>query len=304
MLFGDTECFPVYPEEHQAWEIVLHETAIPYQDLPSETEAMQYVLLATQEKRKRVEVRLRDLTSEEREKFVVAKGEEVKAWIDHRAVRRVAPGTLNDRQIMRCRWVLTWKPPELEGGPKRAKARLVVLGFEDPDLQEVPNDAPTLGKDGRQLFLQKVVSNKWRLIKFDISTAFLQGEGDGRVLGVRPPEELQQALNMKPGDQCQLVGGAYGRVDTPFLWFQTLKRTLEKLGFIQSPFDACTFSLITPGPRQEPKVHGVLGIHVDDGIGGGDEYFTSVVQKLRDIYSFGSHDEEVHFHRKPVSTVG
>ena len=43
---------------------------------------------------------------------------------------------------MRRRWILSWKGPETQGGPKRAKARLVVLGFEDPDLSSTPNDAP------------------------------------------------------------------------------------------------------------------------------------------------------------------
>ena len=57
------------------------------------------------------------------------------------------------------------------------------------------------------------------------------------------------------------------KIDAPLLWFQTLKQTLEDLGFIQSPFDACTFSLVTPQPDGEPLVRGVLGVHVDDGIG-------------------------------------
>ena len=75
------------------------------------------------------------------------------------------------------------------------------------------------------------------------------------------------------------------------MWFQTLKQTLSDLGFVQSPFDACTFSLVTPQPNGEPLVRGVLGIHVDDGLGGGDAYFKKVIQQLRDIYSFGSYDE-------------
>jgi hypothetical protein len=66
----------------------------------------------------------------------------------------------------------------------------VVLGFEDPDLQQIPNDAPTLSKDGRQLLLQQVASRRWRLINFDISTAFLKGQGDGRPLGVHAPLNL------------------------------------------------------------------------------------------------------------------
>ena len=291
LLFGDTECFLAYPESGQAWEIVLHESEIKFADLPSASQSLHFAMLASAERKKRVEVRMRDLTAEERGLFDKAKDKEVRAWLDHRTVRRVAQGTLDDRQLMRCRWLLTWKPPEKEGGPKRAKARLVVLGFEDPGLQEIPNDAPTLGKDARQLLIQKVVSNRWKLINFDISTAFLQGRGDGRKLGIRPPEELRAALGMKPEDQCQLDGGAYGRIDAPFLWFQTLKETLEKLGFLQSPFDACSFSLVTQDKQGKPKVHGVLGVHVDDGIGGGDAYFSRVIQQLRDIYSFGSYEE-------------
>ena len=37
---------------------------------------------------------------------------------------------------MRARWVLTWK------STGKAKARLCVLGFQDPDLTEVPRDSP------------------------------------------------------------------------------------------------------------------------------------------------------------------
>ncbi|CAE7344232.1 unnamed protein product, partial [Symbiodinium natans] len=269
LLFGDTECFLAYPESGQAWEIVLHESEIKFADLPSASQSLHFAMLASAERKKRVEVRMRDLTAEERGLFDKAKDKEVRAWLDHRTVRRVAQGTLDDRQLMRCRWLLTWKPPE----------------------KEIPNDAPTLGKDARQLLIQKVVSNRWKLINFDISTAFLQGRGDGRKLGIRPPEELRAALGMKPEDQCQLDGGAYGRIDAPFLWFQTLKETLEKLGFLQSPFDACSFSLVTQDKQGKPKVHGVLGVHVDDGIGGGDAYFSRVIQQLRDIYSFGSYEE-------------
>ena len=291
LLFGDSECFLIHPNSEQVWEIGLHETEVDYKDLPSPEQALHYVMIASTDRKKRTEVRLRDLNQHERQLFKEAQKKEIKAWLDHRTVRRVAAGTLEDSQLMRCRWILTWKAPEKEGGPQRAKARLVVLGFEDPGLSDIPNDAPTLGKDGRQLILQQVASRQWKLINFDISTAFLQGKGDGRKLGIKPPEELREALGMAPTDQCRLEGGAYGRIDAPFLWFQTLKQTLEELGFIQSPFDPCTFSLVTKGPGGEPRVRGVLGIHVDDGIGGGDACFGKVIEQLRGIYSFGSYDE-------------
>lgn len=133
---------------------------------------------------------------------------------------------------MRCRWLLSWKPanssepsPDAANGFK-AKARLVVLGFEVTSIGELASDAPTLTKDGRQMVVQMVASRKWELLSFDISTAFLRGDSDGRLLGLHPPLELAEALQMAPGDQCKLLKGAYGRVDAPFLWFKKFWDTL------------------------------------------------------------------------------
>ena len=191
LLFGDTECFLAFPDKGQVWEMTLHETQVDAANLPSAQQALEYVMLATPERKKRVEVKMRHLSSDEQEQFVKAKGKEVGAWLSHQTVRRVAAGTLADEQLLRCRWILTWKAPEQTGGPRRAKARLVVLGFEDPGLGEIPNDAPTLGKDARQLILRKVAANKWKLVNFDISTAFLQGQDDGRIRGIHPPTILK-----------------------------------------------------------------------------------------------------------------
>ena len=186
---------------------------------------------------------------------------------------------------------MTWKSPSPGTTERRAKARLVVLGFEDPGLQSIPNDAPTLSKDGRQLLLQQVASRRWKLINFDISTAFLKGQGDGRPLGIHAPPELKQRLGMGESDQCALMGGAYGRIDAPYLWYKGFRETLEELGFLACPFDGCLFSLVTAEKDGSPRVRGVLGIHVDDGIGGGDSYFHSVLQKLKKIYDFGAYNE-------------
>ena len=80
---------------------------------------------------------------------------------------------------------------ELSSEGQRAKARLVVIGFEDPGIDTVANDAPTLTKDGRMAVLQTISSNRWELTSFDISAAFLHGKGDGRPLGLHPPPELK-----------------------------------------------------------------------------------------------------------------
>ena len=291
-LFGDDVTFK--HSTSGVWEINFQESDwVPEiaEAFCAHPEMLEQVWLTTGEKKKRVEVDYRAQTKGDRALFDAAKAKEVQAWIDHGTVKRFTKGTLSPEQVLRCRWILTWKNPSPGSTERRAKARLVVLGFEDPGLQSVPNDAPTLSKDGKQLLLQQVVSRKWKLVNFDISTAFLKGHGDGRALGIHAPPELRDKLGIRGSEQCALMGGAYGRIDAPYLWYKAFRETLEKLGFVTCPLDGCLFSLVTPEKDGSPRIRGVLGIHVDDGIGGGDGYFHGVLQKLKGIYDFGAYNE-------------
>ena len=72
------------------------------ESLLSPNQSLHFVTLATTERKKRVEVRFRDLTRQEREQFIAAKGKEVKG-LDHDTVKKVVGGTLSDQQLMRCR---------------------------------------------------------------------------------------------------------------------------------------------------------------------------------------------------------
>ena len=68
------------------------------------------------------------------------------------AVRRLSQEeelNLKPERLLRMRWVLTWK--YTEGGDRKAKARLVILGYQHPELTSVPTAAPTLGKMSRHL---------------------------------------------------------------------------------------------------------------------------------------------------------
>ena len=81
---------------------------------------------------------------------------------------------VDQERVMRARWVLTWK------STGKAKARLCVLGFQDPDLKEVLRDSPMLPAASEALIMQWVASHKYRLISGDIKTAFLSGDEDIR----------------------------------------------------------------------------------------------------------------------------
>ena len=160
----------------------------------------------------------------------------------------------------------------------------MVLGFQGPKLTEVSRDAPTLSREGRALVLQTTASMQFQLGSFDIKTAFLRGKADSQnPLAMDPPKELRKALGLKDDEVCQLLGNAYGRVDAPLLFYKELCLQLEGLGFTRHPLEPCVFMLYTGS-----KLHGILGMHVDDGVYGGDKVFLDRIAQLQQKLPFGS----------------
>jgi hypothetical protein len=241
--FGDTLDF-WEGDTNRFWEI---DVTPPNENMSWSLEnPEEMVCMAADMRKKRVEVSLKECGEQDQLRFAAAKDKEVKAWLHHKTVQKVAKGRIPDHAVMRCRWLLTWKgangdepPGELNMDGRKAKARLVVIGYEDPGISTLKNDSPTLSKDGRQTVLQQVSSHKWPLISFDVSTAFLHGKGDGRNLGIHPPAEIREALEMSDTDQCALNGGAYGRIDAPYLWFCEFRDDLLAQGCRQCPLDPC-----------------------------------------------------------------
>ena len=256
------------------------------------------ILLATSAKKQRTEVRLHELTQQEKEQFEQAKAAEVANWIQTKTLTKVLRHQIPESQILKCRWILTWKPVDPVGSNAgksaepnyKAKARLVVLGYLDPKIEEIPRDSPTLNKTSRMLILQSISSHGWTLKSFDIKAAFLQGQPQSdRIMAVEPVPEIRKAMQMAPDEVGQLNKGAYGLIDAPYLWYKALVGELTKLGLETSPFDPCVF--ILRGPKntpQEGKLLGIVGIHVDDGIYGGTPEFQQVMDKLEQKYAFGS----------------
>ena len=138
------------------------------------------------------------------------------------------------------RWVLTWKTtPDYT----KAKARVVVKGFTDPDLVKLRAEAPTLSKLGRHMFLQMASSSKFRLGVGDVKTAFLQGDKTetSRDVFLEPVKEIQERLNLTPKQILRLMGSAYGLGTAPRSWFLKVKNDLERIGWRQHQLDPCVF---------------------------------------------------------------
>ena len=127
---------------------------------------------------------------------------------------------------------------------------------------------------------------RWTLRSFDIKAAFLQGKTqDNRTIAIEPVPEMRREMNMKDNEVCKLVKSAYGLIDAPYLWYTELDRNLKALNFIQSPFDPCLYILYRPNSS---RISGILGVHVDDGLCGGDSFFEEQVRKLEKLFPFGS----------------
>eukprot|EP00435_Cladocopium_sp_Y103_P063516 s1136_g25.t1 len=285
------DCFALTQDE--CWKIEINVSQHDIDQWRREEHPHQMAFIATAAKRQRSEVKLSQLNDQERKLFHDAKLKEINSWLSTETVARITRHQIPEGNLMRCRWILTWKPvdpSDIAQNPQKPKhtpkARLVVLGYEDPLVHEIPRDSPTMSKLTRMLILQTAASQGWDIESFDIRTAFLRGsEQSERVLGIEPPTEMREHMRLKRQEVLKLLKGAYGRVDAPYLWFMELKAGLEQLGFIPSPFDPCAF--ILPNPVTQ-ATEGILGVHVDDGLCCGSKYFAQKLEELAQRFPFGS----------------
>lgn len=282
------ECFHVSHEQKWEFEIMLSEGDI--QNWRQEEDPHECAFIVSAAKKQRSEVRLTSLSADDKRLFEKAKNQEIDSWISTGTIAKILRHQIPAENIMRCRWILTWKSLDPEeskkwGSNRKPKARLVVLGYEDPQIENIPRDSPTMSKLSRMFVMQTAASHKWNIESFDIKTAFLRGTdlSKDRKLGIEPPKEMREKLQLREGEVLQLLKGAYGRVDAPYLWFVELKKALEQLGFLQCPFDPCLFVLTLHG-----ETHGMIGVHVDDGLCCGSTYFQQKLAELEKRFPFGS----------------
>ena len=215
---------------------------------------------------KGAEVKWHELDAEGKQKFQAANEAEVSQWIAQSAVKR-AIGPVPQGRMVQMRWVLTYK----ESGA--AKGRIVLIGYQDPDLATMQSAAPTMSKRTRQLSLQYSSVRGWRTLKADVKSAFLQGDRaeEDRNLFAIPVPELARAFGVEDGEAVQVVKACYGVVPAPANWFQCVRKTLADLQFVQSVTDPCLwfrYELTADGDRETV---GYICFYVDDFIISGDE---------------------------------
>ena len=98
------------------------------------------------------------------------------------------------------RWVLTWKDAGDVTDPKKrkAKARAVVLGYQDDQYEHRQTSSPTVSRTGRQAFLQLCAWKRFGITKGDVTAAFLQGELLEEDYWIRSVPEIYEQMNVEP----------------------------------------------------------------------------------------------------------
>ncbi|CAK0848438.1 unnamed protein product [Prorocentrum cordatum] len=174
--------------------------------------------MASQLRKGKREISERILTPDELDRFNKAKVTEVNNYIISSVLETLLPGvTPPHEEVMRMRWILEWKIDE-STGDKKAKARIVVLGYMDPEYEHRPTRAPTMTRTSRHLLLQMMAWLGFKGYKADVTATFTQNREIQHNLFVMPVKEL-----------------AIRRSDYP--------RALAEFGWAQMKMDPCVWVL-------------------------------------------------------------
>ena len=214
--------------------------------------------LTTALKKRAVEVSERRLTEEEKNEFNKAKAVEVSNFIAAKAFEAL-PGSLrvNREDAVKMRWILTWKIKE--DGSKKAKARAVLLGYQDPKYEERATMAPTTTRQTRQIQLQISAALGFVTQKGDVTGAFLQSREYPDQLLCIPTPEICIAMGLPPETVTRVRRACYGLVDAPLEWYRSVCTFFQSLGLQRCWSDPCCWKLVVQG-----ELKGLISGHVDD----------------------------------------
>ena len=242
------------------------------------------------------EVSLGRLNAADKALFERAKSKEVSSFIRNQAVRQC----LNDEEvqqawgsgrILKARWILTWKsvsPDEAEeakadardnpqtvcraDGKKRAKARIVLLGYQHPSLLDrgFKTAAPVTSTLGRHMLYMVAAFHQWSPEGLDLATAFLQTqptEADS-MLWTTGVDELKDALGVSRSSVLRILRNIYGSTTAPRGLWLDLHNRLTAIGGVPALGERCLWLWFSKTERdstnQFPRLIGAMGGHVDD----------------------------------------
>ena len=240
-------------------------------------------------KRRAAEVSEKRLDEESKEKFRAAKAVEVKNFIAAKAFELVPPEMRPPKEkAIGMRWILSWKLKE--DGTQKAKARAILLGYQDPGYEHRGTTTPVMTRQSRQFLLQIAANRKWLTQKGDVSGAFLQGREYPGELFCIPCKEICEAMGVEEGTITKVKRGCYGLVDAPLEWYRSISQFLERLGLQKTWSDPCLWVW-----KPQGQLRGIISCHVDDFLFTGprnDAEWEGILKAIQQEYSWGEWQEK------------
>ena len=211
------------------------------------------------------ELKWNEIPKDRIQDFQQAKMKEINNWLREKAVKLASEKVPSER-VVRMRWIYTIK------SDNTAKARIVIIGYEDPDLGQLPTTSPTMSRRTRGLFLTTCAHRGWCTVKGDVRAAFLQGleSEKEREIFARPVRELSKQLGGGPNDYVQILKACYGLANAPAQWHSSVSTTLKECHFEQLETEPCCWRLMDRTGAQ-PQLIGLAVAHVDDFLMAGEE---------------------------------
>ena len=186
------------------------------------------------------------------------------------------------------RWCLTWKVKDT--GETKAKARAVLLGYQDPCYEHRATNAPVMTRQPRQMILQQAARKRWTVYKGDVSGAFLQGEEYQGLLHVIPTDEICEAMGIPPRSITHLRKACYGLVEAPLQWYRSVHAFFTSVGLERTWSDSCTWVW-----RPNGVLRGQVSSHVDDFLFAGhdqDQGWQKILEQVKQRFHWGDWEQD------------
>ncbi|CAK0818384.1 unnamed protein product, partial [Prorocentrum cordatum] len=242
--------------------------------------------VVNQRRKDKVELTWSKMNATEREEFEAAIAKETNNWIQHQGLRAVPISRVKDAaDVIRARWLFTRK------SDGKAKARLVLLGYQTKDLGQEPTASPTASRRARHVMLTVAAANRWKIIKGDVTSAFLQAHDLDKDLFIEPDAVLRKAFHVQEGDILQVVKPGYGIGEAPRHWWETVKHDFAKLRLQACELEPCLWKARC---SRTGRLIGMIMAHVDDFIMAGDTShpeWQDMVKQIRGLYKWGTWED-------------
>ena len=221
--------------------------------------------------------------------FEKAKLKEVTNWVQEHAVKLWHDKVPPDR-ILKMRWIYTIKQDN------SAKARIVLIGYQDPDLGSLKTTSPTMTRRTRGLFLTACSFKGWTALKGDVRAAFLQGleSEEERSIFARPVIELAKHLGGDANSYVKVVKACYGLANAPAQWHSSVDHTMRSCGFQPLLTEPCCWRLLEDG-----ELVGLAVAHVDDFLFAGNDssqLWQGAIQSIYDAYKWSPWESDSYMH--------